>query len=58
MNIEPRHPGSEHLSRNDMRAIRQQVATTGFLHWSRLALEWGVTVECIKTAAGYPVRRR
>jgi hypothetical protein len=46
----PRYSG--HLSYNDVRALREQIKCAPFVHIPRLALEWGVTVESIKSAAG------
>ena len=39
------------LTNKDVNAIRQRVATARFLHWPRIAMEFGLTVERLKVIA-------
>jgi hypothetical protein len=43
------HPHYHKLTTGDVKAIRAQVACARFLHLPRLASEWGLSVEFLKT---------
>jgi hypothetical protein len=42
------------LTKSDVKAIRQHIASTPFLHWGRLASEWGLPASLLKHLTGFP----
>lgn len=54
----PELPGRAVVTSRDAQAIRAQVATTSFLHLRRIALEWGISVDQVKSISGKLLTRR